>query len=149
MLTTIFTISGGVLIFLCEKIISNILKKKDRYIEIKSKIAISLKFYANLIHNPLQSKQLDNYMEYRLENFYNAKKDIRKLAMELDTFSNQNKNSFIRWYIGLSKTHEIEKAKRNLVGISNALIKDNLDKNVVKNNKERKDIIIKSLELEE
>lgn len=144
-LTASLTIIGGIIVFIIEKYIAKVFEKKNKYIEIQTEIAINLKFYANLIHNPLNLEK--EHTDYQIERYDKAKDNLRYSAMKLISFSKQQKNYLIRIFIGLPESKKVNKAKENIVGLSNSLVKDKLDKKIIQNNKKREEIIKENLDI--
>lgn len=154
----LWTIIAGVLVFIVGQLfLEFVLKPLREYRNIKNEIFNKMKFYSNLITNPISKDDLiidDNYVfananekNFRIyhhnivfENYLNTSLDIRKLSCDLEVKYRDN-YKLIRNILIKEKIKDIDNAVGCLIRISNCIF----DKESAVSNSEDIDSIKKHL----
>jgi hypothetical protein len=121
-ISQIGVILSGVLVFIFSQyILELVINPYVNYIKTKARIINKLKFYSNIICNPLSIEKLDksdSATKEQIEFYKKVSLEIRNLSCELDEALYTNR-LFIRKI--LLKRDNVEKASELLIGVSNKL----------------------------
>jgi hypothetical protein len=116
-----WTVITGVVVFiLSQYVLELIIKPYKEYKNTKREISNKLKYYANVISNPLNLREdsvKDTNIDKALENYRNASDEIRKLSCDLESKYYDNYS----WIRKLFIRDNVEEAASLLIGISNKL----------------------------
>ncbi|SFS70204.1 hypothetical protein [Paenibacillus sp. BC26] len=145
LLTSIFTVTGGLIIFFFSQIILKyLIEPISDYRKLRYQISIQLVFYANRISNPVEFNDVNSKNEKLVKDVNEASNAFRKLASELIGVINiipmYPLFSLIRL---VPNTKDIIDASSNLIGLSNSIWKygdDNEEPQRKYNEENRKEI---------
>lgn len=124
------TVVSGVLVFILGQLfLELIIKPLQKYKEIKSEIAFSLVYYADLYYNPVPSG-----METKDPEREAARKELRKLAAKLTGFAEE------KWLFNWPKLENIKEAETCLIGLANGMMSTHTNLQVTENEERVKKI---------